>query len=98
MKNRIIELGKLNWWIIVFLMIIFFVLMGLLYLKADEVTKDPCSICSKRMGEKVTCTIGGGFDTTTIEFYPNGTITQDKGESSYPNNPINQFNERIKVD
>ena len=43
------------------------------YMKAEEITKDPCGICAKRMEEKVSCTIDG-FRPITREFYPNFTI------------------------
>ena len=49
------------------------------YLKADEITKDPCSICSKRMGENVICTIGGIIPVTRT-YYPNGSIVTNKPE------------------
>ena len=57
--------------IILFLMWCGFMLF--LYMKADEITKDPCSICAKRMGEKVRCTIQG-FTPISRDYYPNFTI------------------------
>ena len=59
--------------IVILLMIIFFTLMALFYLKADEVTKDPCSICAERMGEKVICRIGDANFIQRI-YYPNQSI------------------------
>ena len=63
-----------------FIVIVLFILWGgvmlLFYLKADEVTKNPCQICAKKMGEEVTCrtmTSDG-----TITFYPNFTIKNDR--------------------
>lgn len=55
------------------MMILWLGIMGLFYLKADEVTKDPCSICAKRMGEEIICTTGG-YQPITKTFYPNFTI------------------------
>lgn len=49
--------------------------MLVIYLKADEVTKDPCLICSKRMGENVVCTIGGIAPEQRV-YYPNGSICE----------------------
>ena len=42
--------------LILFLM--FLVFMFLIYLKADELTHDPCQLCAKKMGESVYCRIG----------------------------------------
>ena len=73
MKNKIVNLGKANWWIILILLLMWGTIIGFFYLKADEVTKDPCSICAERMGEKVVCTIGGIIPISKL-YYPNGTI------------------------
>lgn len=54
------------------LMIIFLVFMAFLYLKAEEITRDPCSICASRMQEPIVCTIGG-HKTITKTFYPDWT-------------------------
>lgn len=51
------------------------------YLKADEVTRDPCSICAERMGDNVRCTIGTVY-TLSRDYYPNGSILDDY--SNYP--------------
>lgn len=64
--------------VIICLMLIWFSIVGLFYLKADEVTKHPCQVCSERMGEKVTCTyefdITKGFgQPAQVTFYPNDT-------------------------
>ncbi len=52
------------------LIIMFLVLMIFLFLKADEITKDPCSICAKQMGENVFCYVGNLART----YYPNYSI------------------------
>jgi len=62
--------------IAVLLLIIFLIFITFLYLKADEVTKDPCGICAKKMGEKVVCTIGD-FKVLQRTYFPNGSIVQE---------------------
>lgn len=46
------------------------------YMKADEVTLDPCSICAKRMGNKVICTTQSSVPLYRT-YYPNGSIATD---------------------
>ena len=58
------------------LLIIWIGFMVFFYLKADEITKDPCSICAKRMGEEVACTTGNYIPVQRV-YYPNGTIVDD---------------------
>lgn len=41
------------------IVIMFGMLVFLWYKKADEVTRDPCSICAMRQGKDTTCTIEG---------------------------------------
>lgn len=65
-RNRLLTLG-------IFLLIIWFSILLLLFLKADEVTKDPCSICAKRHGKEVSCTIGEWRISEAI-YYPNQSI------------------------
>ena len=52
------------------LFLMFFGIMLLFYLKADEVTKHPCQVCSKTMGEEIICT-GSGLNKMQVTFYPN---------------------------
>lgn len=47
--------------------------MVVIYIKADEVTRDPCSICAEKMGEKVICTTGDYIQLQRI-YFPNKTI------------------------
>ena len=65
-------------WISLLLFLIFVIVMLFFYLKADEITKDPCSICSKYLGEKVVCTTGD-FMPIQREYYPNNTIVNKMG-------------------
>ncbi|HJX50108.1 MAG TPA: hypothetical protein VJ438_01465 [Candidatus Nanoarchaeia archaeon] len=48
-------------------------LMFFFYLKADEVTKDPCSICSKKIGENIICKTQS-LNPITKTYYPNFSI------------------------
>ncbi len=61
--------------VVVVMLIIWFSLLGFWYLKADEITKDPCTICSQQMGEDVVCrTTGLNFKERT--YSPDGNISQ----------------------
>lgn len=66
------------------------ILLIFFYLKADEVTKDPCSICAERMGEEVICTTGEYVPVKRV-YYPNGTIYNDNPQVIKPSryNEIN---------
>lgn len=56
--------------IIIIVLILFWLgIMLLFYLKADEVTHNPCEVCSKKIGKNVICTpMNSNF---SIIFYPN---------------------------
>lgn len=58
------------------LMAIWMGIMLLVYLKLEEITIDPCSICSRRMGEQVKCTLHDSVIPLSMDFYPNGTINK----------------------
>jgi len=60
------------------MLIIWGSLLTFFWIKTDEITKDPCSICSERMGEDVVCTTNTEFGPVRRFYYPNGTIVQDK--------------------
>ena len=60
-------------YIAIILLIIFMGFMGLIYSKADEITRDPCSICSERMGQEVMCTTTG-YQSITRTYFPDGSI------------------------
>ena len=47
------------------------------YLKADEITKDPCSICAKKMGEEVSCRVGQNVILERT-YLPNGSVVYEK--------------------
>jgi len=64
----------------VILLVLVFIWIGLmtfLYLKANEITHDPCSVCSKKMGEEILCTTQS-YQPITRTYYPNYSI-KDKG-------------------
>lgn len=63
--------------IAIILVLMWLGVMGFLYLKADEVTKDPCSICAKRLGEDITC-MTNDLNPITRIYYPNYTIENVK--------------------
>ena len=73
MSEKKYWLSDKRFYVILFVLVIFWLgLMTLFYLKADEVTKNPCQVCSKRLGENVLCssTIGG----ERVIFYPDFKI------------------------
>ncbi len=60
------------------LLIMFLSFMFFLYMKADEITKDPCSICAEYMGEKVVCTTQDNFVPVNRIYHINGSIEEDR--------------------
>jgi len=68
--------------ILIVLFIMWCGVMILFYLKTEEVTKNPCSICAERMGEKITCSVNNVMNIKSVEFYPNYTIKVPK-ENDY---------------
>lgn len=59
------------------LLLIFLIIISFLFLKADEITRDPCSICAEKMGEDVSCTLMRGFPITKT-YLPNGSSYNNK--------------------
>jgi len=70
--------GEKRFYLIMVILILMWVgLMVLFYLKADEVTKDPCSICAERLGELIICrTTFGDAIPVSRYYYPNFTIVE----------------------
>jgi len=60
--------------ILVVLFIMWLGVMVLFYLKADETTKNPCSICAEKIGEAVECRVGSEGRIIHRVFYPNFSI------------------------
>ncbi|NCC71447.1 hypothetical protein EOM09_07765, partial [bacterium] len=48
------------------LLLIFLVFMFLIYLKAEEISKNPCKICAEKMGEDVICMNVEGVPITIL--------------------------------
>jgi len=65
--------------VIIVMLIIWFSLLSFWFLKADEITKDPCSICAERHGEKILCTTNGIYPITR-SYETNGTIYDNTNE------------------
>ena len=64
------------------ILIIWGSLFFLWYKKTDEVTRDPCSICSERMGDKVRCTTQSDYNIFR-DYYPNGSIVDSTLEEPF---------------
>lgn len=57
------------------MLIVWFSLLTFFFIKADEITKDPCNICAERVGENYKCFPEGlGAEIT---YYQNGSIEVD---------------------
>ena len=74
--------------IVVVLIVMWLGFMTFYYLKADEITKDPCSICAKRMGSKILCTTQTPVQSKR-EYYENGSIVDIPGVIEYT--PISNY-------
>lgn len=55
------------------LMLIFFTIIGFLYLKADEITKHPCEVCASSIGKNIICTTTGFYPITKTFYSDNKT-------------------------
>lgn len=60
--------------VLAFLFIMWLGIMTLFYLKADEVTKSPCSVCANKIQEEVICSVGSRGQIIQRVFYPDFTI------------------------
>ncbi len=65
-RHRMLTVG-------IFLLIVWFSLLGLFFLKADEITKNPCSICAEKHGDEVLCTTSG-LNPISISYLANGSV------------------------
>ena len=80
--NKIINYfgGEKRFYIILItLIIMWLILIIFFYLKADEVTKDPCSICAKRLNENIICSLPSGAKIIQRTYYPNFEIKTEGG-------------------
>jgi len=57
-------------YIALLLFLMFLVFMLVIFLKANELTHNPCQLCAEKMGEQVTCYSG----TMQRIYYPNFTV------------------------
>jgi hypothetical protein len=74
-------INKNKFIVILFVMLIIWSSIFLLfYLKTDEITKDPCSICAERLNENVIC-YSSGFRVFSKTFYTDGNIKLDEQKS-----------------
>lgn len=65
--------------IVIAMVIIWFGLLAFWYLKADEITKDPCTICAEEKGDQVVCSVGTFIPVKRV-YYPNGSVYDDTPE------------------
>lgn len=65
------------WIIIIVMLIVWGTFLWFAISYGEEVKSDPCSVCSKQMGERVVCMVIGNSPISR-EYYPNGTIEQGK--------------------
>lgn len=61
----------------VVMLIIWFSLLTFWWIKAEEITNDPCSICASKQGENVYCTMQSTIPITKT-YYPNYTTTTNE--------------------
>lgn len=75
------------------LLFMWILFMVFFFMKAHEITTDPCTVCSERYSEAVVCTIGGTIPVSR-NFYPNGTVV-DTGANVYV--PQNESEFKLKL-
>lgn len=66
-------------WISLLLFFMFIIFMTLLYLKADEITHNPCEICAQKSGEMVICSLG----SQARIYYPNLTTERKENYNAF---------------
>lgn len=66
---------------VIFMIFVWSSLWLLFYLKADEITKDPCRICAEQFDENVLCSVSReGAIPVTRTYHTNGSITDNSEE------------------
>lgn len=65
--------------VILVLVFVWSTLIIFYFIKADEVTRDPCSICAERMGKDVVCTMMQTHPVSKT-YYPNGSSDDNLDE------------------
>jgi hypothetical protein len=66
--------------VMVFMGFVWLSLLVFFYLKTDEITRDPCSICAEKMGEDIFCTSQNGGIPVTRVYSANGSVTDNREE------------------
>ncbi|KKK87092.1 hypothetical protein LCGC14_2756680 [marine sediment metagenome] len=61
--------------IMIVLILMWLGMIAFFWLKADEVTKNPCSVCAKKLDSEIVCSIRGGGMIRERIFYPDLSIT-----------------------
>lgn len=61
---------KLIWITLVVMWLLFMVFF---FLKAEEITNNPCEVCAKKLNKDVYCSINGAGKIISRTFYPNLT-------------------------
>lgn len=65
--------------VVIVILIIWLTLLAFYFMKADEITRDPCSICAEKMGSEVVCTIMQTHPVSKT-YYPNGSSDDNLDE------------------
>lgn len=52
--------------IVIVLLLMWIGFMAFFYLKAEEITKNPCQVCARQMGTDVSCSLYDGSGTIKI--------------------------------
>ena len=73
-KQELMDYFKSKRFIIIMVVLItmWLLLMLFFYLKADEITKHPCAICSAKVGTDIVCSTYDG--SSQMIFHPDFTI------------------------
>ena len=87
-------MGPKFWIIISIILLVWGVIIGIIYLKYDEITHHPCSLCAQKIGTNIVCTAMG--TQVSKEFDINGTITYSGGLSQDQITRVVYDNERDK--
>ena len=64
--------------IVLILILMWVIFITILFIKLEEITKDPCSICAKRLGNDISCHAFNSFYIIEKVYYFNGTTKLTK--------------------
>lgn len=69
-----LNISKQQWIIFAIVMLLIWgSLLAFWWIQADNINRDPCSICAERAGSTVICTIKSGITDANKQYYPNGS-------------------------